>query len=235
METRTCSRCRAALPLSAFNRRGDGHQHYCRECFKAYFRERGETHRRQNRAAREARVARAREAVLEHFATHPCVDCGERDPVVLEFDHVAGKVCNVSTLVYDGAPVARIRQEISRCEVRCASCHRRVTSQRDGWTRATGALDDPARSMPARRRRNAAVVHAVLAAGRCVDCGESDPVILEFDHVGPKRASVLKLAWSECSVEVIEREIAQCEIRCANCHRRVTADRREEARLPPPP
>ena len=54
--------------------------------------------------------------------------------------------------------------------------------------------------------------------------------VLEFDHIGPKRASVLILAWSDYSLETIEREIAQCEIRCANCHRRKTAAERGQYR-----
>jgi hypothetical protein len=47
-------------------------------------------------------------------------------------------------------------------------------------------------------------------------------VVLDFDHVGPKRASVVWLAFQEHSITSLEREIANCEIRCANCHRRRT-------------
>ena len=30
-----------------------------------------------------------------------------------------------------------------------------------------------------------------------MDCGAGDPIVLEFDHVGVKRASVTRLAWTD--------------------------------------
>lgn len=64
-----------------------------------------------------------------------------------------------------------------------------------------------------------------LLKGRsCVDCGESDIVVLDFDHVrGKKVAEVTALVKRMASLKTIMKEIAKCEIRCANCHRRKTA------------
>jgi hypothetical protein len=73
--------------------------------------------------------------------------------------------------------------------VRCANCHRRVTAHRGGWIRATGRLDDPALGLSATKRRNVRHMFAALRSG-CVDCGETDLLVLEFDHVGEKRSSV---------------------------------------------
>ena len=58
-----------------------------------------------------------------------------------------------------------------------------------------------------------------------MDCGERDRLVLEFDHVATKREKVTTLAWFGCSLDLIDAEIKQCEIRCANCHRRITAMR----------
>jgi hypothetical protein len=73
--------------------------------------------------------------LLEFFKTHPCVDCGERDPVVLEFDHLRDKSFAI------GPSLSRrgwqdILDEMKKCEVVCANCHRRRTAKRRGSLRA---------------------------------------------------------------------------------------------------
>lgn len=81
--------------------------------------------------ARDRRVRnRNRRQLVEYLLEHPCVDCGEADPVVLDFDHMRDKRCNVSLLTHSTATWTRILEEISKCEVRCANCHRRRTAER---------------------------------------------------------------------------------------------------------
>lgn len=63
-----------------------------------------------------------------------------------------------------------------------------------------------------------------LLAHPCVDCGGSDPIVLEFDHVrGEKVADVSNMSNGECSLQRLMKGIEKCEVRCANCHRRKTA------------
>lgn len=80
------------------------------------------------RARYRARMkAKAKAWVLCYLMQHPCVDCGEPDTRVLEFDHVdpASKSSKVSRMVADGRLIRLIEQEVAKCEVRCANCHRR--------------------------------------------------------------------------------------------------------------
>jgi hypothetical protein len=224
-QVRHCGRCGHELPLELFNRLRDGHQWWCRNCFAQYFRARGELHRRQSRTAKAARQQALRAYVLEHLNRRPCVDCQEHDPVVLEFDHLDEKNANIAALVAGTATKRALDLEIARCEVVCANCHRRRTARRAGWRRADSA-DASARPITDLRiARNIDHVHAILRHAPCVDCGEADPIVLEFDHVGRKRTSVMRLAWWGASLATIDAEISQCEVRCANCHRRVTAAR----------
>ena len=61
----------------------------------------------------------------------------------------------------------------------------------------------------------------------CVDCGYSKhPYALDFDHLRDKKYNIGSLARSRCSPETLWSEIAKCEIRCANCHRIKTHERR---------
>lgn len=80
------------------------------------------------------------------------------------------------------------------------------------------------------RQRNAKIVRNFLQTHSCVDCGENNPDVLEFDHVrGKKRGNVSDMSNRAVSVETLRREIAKCDIRCANCHRVATRKRRESA------
>ena len=70
-----------------------------------------------------------RQKRYNYLMAHPCVDCGESDPVCLEFDHVKGlKAGNISEMVGNYAWDA-IEYEISKCVVRCANFHRKKTAK----------------------------------------------------------------------------------------------------------
>jgi 5-methylcytosine-specific restriction endonuclease McrA len=67
-----------------------------------------------------------------YLGSHQCVDCGESDPVVLQFDHIRDKLRNVSQMLRQGFNWSAIEAEIAKCEVRCANCHRRKTAREQG-------------------------------------------------------------------------------------------------------
>lgn len=139
-----CYRCQSDKPLEDFNKdrsRADGLCIYCRDCSRsftrAYYHNNRTTQRRRIADSRATRKAVAVQAVGDYLSNHPCVDCGERDIVVLDFDHVRGtKIADVGYLISTGYALDKIEAEISKCEVRCANCHRRKTASRHGgWWR----------------------------------------------------------------------------------------------------
>lgn len=133
-----CRTCRLFKPWTEFPRRSaSSHrlQTWCKQCFGAYKAERHQrNHDREMRRIRrnhDARVAANRALVGAYLADHSCVDCGETDRAVLDFDHVRDvKVSDVSQMVSWGYPWRLIEAEIAKCDVRCANCHRRITEQR---------------------------------------------------------------------------------------------------------
>ncbi len=132
---RRCGRCGELKPLEdfAWRRKAKGQRHnYCRPCHSAYHHEHYLANKQryidQARERKDAlRIERTR-FLIEYFSTHPCTDCGEADPVVLEFDHLGDKLFNIGeALTYRNWE--SILAEIEKCEVVCANCHRRRTKR----------------------------------------------------------------------------------------------------------
>jgi hypothetical protein len=67
-------------------------------------------------------------------------------------------------------------------------------------------------------------VFEYLSTHPCSICGETDPVVLEFHHLGEKDNEVSRLMGRGASLEALIREIEKCSVVCANCHRRITAE-----------
>lgn len=87
------------------------------------------------------------------------------------------------------------------------------------------------KSNKVRSDRNKIYIDKIKAERGCVDCGETNPVVLDFDHVrGEKVKCVSDMARQSYGLKTIQAEIDKCEVRCANCHRIVTDQRRNEKR-----
>lgn len=93
---------------------------------KKWYAENKEAHKQACNARRDRQVVENQKRIVEYLRRHPCVDCGETDIVVLQFDHVRGKkfkeigrmmACSWKT----------IEREIAKCVVRCANDHTRRT------------------------------------------------------------------------------------------------------------
>lgn len=132
-----CTKCNEAYksPLSNyFHKKAgtpDGYQYVCKRCVRQmhathylenidYYKEKAIKHNAEYRL-------RNLQYIVDYLKQHPCVDCGESDPVVLEFDHIGDKEYDVSKLNHSSFET--LLEEIAKCEVRCANCHRRKTAK----------------------------------------------------------------------------------------------------------
>ena len=111
MKEKVCSGCKKSLPYDNFfvdNSRKDGRGRMCRDCKVLY-----------NEQRRKVR----REYVRDYLLSHPCVDCGESRLTVLDFDHQRDKKIHIGVIVSNGGSMKTLKEEIAKCEVRCANCH----------------------------------------------------------------------------------------------------------------
>ena len=64
----------------------------------------------------------------------------------------------------------------------------------------------------------------VLSESKCADCNEKDIIVLDFDHLNDKRFGIAEMYKNSYSLTAVKEEIKKCIVRCANCHRRKTAE-----------
>ena len=85
-----------------------------------------------------------------------------------------------------------------------------------------GILEDRARhkaNKEAAKQKSRDYIANYFATHCCADCGESDLVVLAFDHVrGMKRANVSDMVRDGLGLETIKAEIEKCDVVCYNCH-----------------
>lgn len=139
-----CVTCGQIKPEESFNWRykDRGIRHpTCRDCHrsyrKAWYEDHKETHLENVYARKLAARQEARQYVLNYLSVHPCTVCGETDPIVLQFHHEGKKGMDVSKMLTDGYPIAKIQAEIDRCVVVCSNCHLRITAKDRGWFRGS--------------------------------------------------------------------------------------------------
>lgn len=128
-----CGRCNQSKVPEDFNkssRASDGRQSYCRACSKSHYRDNSIRHKANTSRRNKAIGAEYQWRIWQHLASNPCMDCGEIDPIVLEFDHVRGKkLFSISQASKRKFAWTRVAEEIEKCDVRCANCHRRKTAK----------------------------------------------------------------------------------------------------------
>ena len=102
---------------------------YQKEYHTAYYANNKE-YRDKQKTRTKKRNARIRKINLEnrkeYLKNHPCIDCGENDPVCLDFHHIKGnKKYSIANAVTKGLSWETILIEINKCVVVCSNCHRK--------------------------------------------------------------------------------------------------------------
>ena len=138
MLMKQCSICKVDKPLDEFSLKNGKPTKRCRPCnneyFKTWYKNNADKQKKRVKQNEAKNKSVVHKYIIEYFKKHPCVDCGQTNPIVLEFDHVHGKKeNNVSSLIYGGYTLERVKKEIALCEVRCANCHKIKTAHQFNW------------------------------------------------------------------------------------------------------
>lgn len=140
---RICTKCEKEKDVSEFRVRNKDKGTYscwCKLCYSVHEKNtwKNSSSRRQSNYEKCCeRRDRNRKFVFEYLVAHPCVKCGEKDPVVLTFDHIdpSKKEFSIAVAAQKTMSLNKIKNEISKCNVLCANCHHRKTAEQFGWYR----------------------------------------------------------------------------------------------------
>lgn len=113
--------------------KADGLQTVCKGCKKTVGSQYFQTTKVKASLRKKHYKKIVRQWVFDYLKTHPCIDCDESDPIVLEFDHRSNKKMNIAEMIGTGYSVETIQAEIDKCDVRCSNCHKRKTAKDFGW------------------------------------------------------------------------------------------------------
>lgn len=114
METKICSKCGRQLPIEDFywrNKAKGQRRSECKECHNSYVK----------------KMYLQKHDDIETLKSHcSCIKCGQSRGYVLDFHHKdpSIKQDGIARLISDNAPLTKIKEEIDKCVILCANCHR---------------------------------------------------------------------------------------------------------------
>lgn len=230
---KSCYCCLVEKPDELFVSKKYGRP-YCKDCsnakaLRSYYRnlEKRRADQRGKKKPKRIKFAKAVNAIKSQ--SRGCVICGDTDIRLLSFchgDHAKGRQ-NVSTLVASAKTWEQIEAEIAKCQLLCRNCHRYVTAKSKNFYALGLGQRAPSNASEERKAEVQRNIIKYLAYHPCTDCQEDRFEVLEFDH-RPDVEKISEIAnmvsrvrpWPE-----VLAEIRKCDVRCANCHLKVTASR----------
>lgn len=133
-----CTICKTEKSEAEFNkncRKKDGLQTKCKQCSKELSKKYYKKHKKYHANKRINKREENKKFVYNYLQGKRCIDCNQTyHPAALDFDHVRGeKVAAISKMIFDGYSIESIKEEIEKCEIRCANCHRIKTAETHNW------------------------------------------------------------------------------------------------------
>lgn len=131
MDLKICTHCGKSKELSDYSWKNQkkGWRHgFCKSCHSLYRKDHyAENKKKYLLKAREWNKKQTdflRKFIYSYLSNHHCVDCGNKDIRVLDFDHEGKKLMGIAQMIRNCHSIASVENEIKVCKVRCANCHR---------------------------------------------------------------------------------------------------------------
>lgn len=97
----------------------------CKDCQKEYKRKHYYNNKDQYYTRNIKTNNKINDYIIKYKQTHPCIICGETAIECLDFHHIQDKLKEIALLKRRGS-LRKVKEEIEKCVVLCANCHRKV-------------------------------------------------------------------------------------------------------------
>lgn len=141
-----CSACGEVKPYGEFFFRDKTSKRLhsqCRKCYsikrkaysKMHYQKYGDDYRRRAMERKIIVRSQLRVKILDYLKDKKCITCGVDDIRVLDFDHInaSEKSFSIARAISDLKSWDSILEEIKKCQILCANCHRIRTAEQFSW------------------------------------------------------------------------------------------------------
>lgn len=127
--TKVCRKCNITRPNRCFSE----HRRVCKPCMVATAKAHREANLDKSREHNRRYAARGRLFLLEYLTKHPCIQCGEDNPILLDFDHLDPATKSFSVSNRTTVHPRLLEKEIAKCQILCVRCHRLKNADQLNW------------------------------------------------------------------------------------------------------
>lgn len=124
-----CCHCKLEKPLEKFSKHPshhDGLSSVCKDCKNDYNKKHYQTYKQHYLDKSKKQRLKIQEWFKDYKSKLKCARCPENHPATLDFHHTEDKEFNISNMSGRKHSINSILKEISKCEVLCANCHRKL-------------------------------------------------------------------------------------------------------------
>lgn len=119
-----CTKCKVEKSIDDYHKNKNKTHSQCKEC-------KNQDRLKYSGTWRDKDIEK-RKYLWEYKSQHPCVKCGESDPIVLVFDHLEDFIKEFDIANSNGN-LELLKKEISKCQMLCSNCHAKKTAKDFGW------------------------------------------------------------------------------------------------------